>query len=115
MGKTESGRWDDHWSEVRSKTETQRVRRTDTQRIARVDSRNAREQRRDAHDAGLKAGYGHCLSDVIAYLRHANHYQQKVDLQLIEDWRRNVEKWRKTPNSGPPPQLIWERLGKFGG
>ncbi len=107
--------WDDHWSEIEAKTESQQVKRTKTQRISRVDSTDAKHQRRDAHESGLKAGFSQCLAEVMSYLRDATHYQQPINIELFERWYQQVKLWRKNPDNGPPPELIWERHGKFGG
>lgn len=112
---TDKNDWDDHWSGVRAKTESQRVKRTETQRLSRIDSADATHQRRDAHESGFKSGYTQALNEVMSYLRDSCHYQQPVNLSLFERWYRCVKLWRKNPDNGPPPELIWERHGKYGG
>lgn len=111
--KTDS--WDHHWTEVRAKTESQRIRRTETQRMARMEAVDAKNHRRDAHESGFKSGYVQALTEVMHYMRDACHYQRSINIQLFERWFRQVTLWRKNPDNGPPPELIWERHGKYGG
>lgn len=115
MGSCETQTWDEHWAEIGADTETQRIKRTETQRIARMDASDARILRRDAHESGFKTGYAQALAEVMSYLRDATHYQKPINMTLFERWHQQIKIWRRNPNNGPPPELIWERHGKFSG
>lgn len=107
-------RHEDHWSEVCAKTETQRVKRTETRSLARMDLEES-NRCPDSYESGFKTGYTQALSDIMLYLRHYEHYQKPVDINLLKRWHQDVKQWqRQRSKQTPPPTLDWERQGNFG-